>query len=59
MPEIQASVRADDVIKKHDQQLQVDLLTNKGADSTTKKIVQSSLNSFNKMKGFDDVTKNI
>lgn len=49
--------RAEDVIRKHKEHANKGILNlmDKGALSTTKKIVQTSITSFKKMQGFDDV----
>lgn len=44
------------MIRKHDPEIAKDIM-DKGAASTTKKIVQSSLNSMRKMMKFDEALK--
>jgi len=58
MPETSIkTVRAPDVIRKHEEQASGLNLSDKGAASTTKKIVQSSVQSRKKMMMFDDALK--
>lgn len=49
--------RKEDVIRKHEEQSTGLSITDKGAASTTKKIVQSSVQSRKKMMMFDDALK--
>ena len=44
------------MIRKHEPEIAKDIM-DKGAASTTKKIVQSSMNSMRKMMKFDEVLK--
>lgn len=58
LPPIQQPVgRAADVIRKHEEQVSGLNLMDKGAQSTTKKIIQSSVQSRKKMMMFDDALK--
>ena len=49
--------RAEDIVRKHEEQSSGLNLMDKGVASTTKKIVQISLTSNKKMRMFDDVLK--
>lgn len=49
--------RTEDVVRKHEEQSAGINLLDKGAASTTKKIVQSSVQSRKKMMMFDDALK--
>jgi hypothetical protein len=49
--------RAPDIVRKHEEQQTGINLSDKGAASTTKKIVQSSVQSRKKMMMFDDALK--
>ncbi len=59
LPKIVLPTRAEDIIRKHEELSAKGLndLMDKGAASTTKKIVQTSLLSRKKMAGFDDALK--
>lgn len=58
LPKVVPPTRAEDVIRRHEEQNdKAGLLMDKGAASTTKKIVQSSIMSRKKMAGFDDALK--
>ena len=55
VPEVDQAKKVEDVIRKHEEQSQGLSLLDKGAASTTKKIVQSSVNSRMNLLKYDDV----
>jgi hypothetical protein len=57
VPAIDLEARPSDIIRKHDENKAGIDLTSKGAASTTKKIIEKSLESRHRLAMFDDVSK--